>query len=69
MNKIFSYCTMFIFVALALVMRSCTEEYEHTAATAEGEQVYFKTTLASNYDLDPAKNSFQVQITRIQSVG
>lgn len=69
MNKIFSYCTMFIFVALALVMGSCTEEYEHTAATAEGEQVYFKTTLASNYDLDPAKNSFQVQINRIQSEG
>ena len=42
MNKIFSYCTMFIFVALALVMGSCTEEYEHTAATAEGEQVYFR---------------------------
>lgn len=50
---------MFIFVALALVMGSCTEEYEHTAATAEGEQVYFKTTLASNYDLDPAKTVFK----------
>lgn len=69
MNKIFSYCTIFIFMALALIMGACTEEYEYSAATAEGEQVYFKTTLASNYDLDPAKNSFAVQINRIQSKG
>lgn len=69
MNKILSYCTMLAFSMLALIMGSCTDEYEHTDATATGEQVYFKTTLASKYDLDLKKNNFQVEVNRINSVG
>lgn len=60
---------MLAFSMLALVMGSCTDEYEHSGATAEGEQVYFKTSLATKYDLDLTKNNFQVEINRINSAG
>lgn len=69
MNKILSYCTLLACSMLALMLGACTDEYEYTGATAEGEQVYFKTGLASKIDLDITKNSFQVEINRIQSKG
>lgn len=69
MNKIFSFCTFLMLSVLTLMLGSCTEDYEYSAATPEGEQVYFKTTLASRYDLDLNKSTFQVEINRIQSKG
>ncbi len=69
MNKIFSYCAMLLFSALALSLVSCTEEYEYTGATAEGEQVYFSNTLSSTVDLSSSESSFQIPVNRLNTSG
>ncbi len=69
MNKIFSFCAMLLFSVLAFSLVSCTEEYEYTGATAEGEQVYFSNTLSSTVELSNNESSFQVQVNRVNTSG
>ncbi|MCD8291814.1 MAG: hypothetical protein LUC91_09985 [Prevotella sp.] len=69
MNKIFSYCAMLLFSVLAFSLVSCTEEYEYTGATAEGEQVYFSNTLSSTVELTSSESSFQIPVNRMNTSG
>lgn len=69
MNKIFKYSMMLIFSAVALVLGSCTEEFEYTGATIDGEQVYFSNTLSSNINLSPNANEVKIPVNRIQRSG
>lgn len=67
MNKIFNYCAMLLFSAVALVMGSCTEEYEYDpAAAAAGAQVYFNSGLAPTVNLTN-EGSFTVPINRVNA--
>lgn len=67
MNKIFRYSLMLLMSVVAFA--SCTEDYEYTGATAEGEQVYFKTTLGSTYELTKNDKSVEIPVNRINSKG
>lgn len=69
MNKILKHSMMLLFSALALVLGSCTEEFEYTGATAEGEQVYFSNALSSTVNLDPEANEVKIPVNRIQRNG
>lgn len=69
MNKIFKHSMMLVFSALALVLGSCTEEFEYTGATAEGEQVYFSNVLSSTVNLDITANEVKIPVNRIQRNG
>lgn len=69
MNKIFKHSMMLLFSALALVLGSCTEEFEYTGATIEGEQVYFSNALSSTVDLDPNASEVKIPVNRIQRTG
>ena len=69
MNKILRHSMMLLFSALALVLGSCTDEYEYTGATAEGEQVYFSNALSSTVNLDPEANEVRIPVNRIQRSG
>lgn len=60
---------MLLFSALALVLGSCTEEFEYTGAIAEGEQVYFSNALSSTVDLDTEANEVKIPVNRIQRSG
>lgn len=69
MNKIFKHSMMLLFSALALVLGSCTEEFEYTGATIEGEQVYFSNALSSTVNLDPNASEVKIPVNRIQRTG
>ena len=69
MNKIFKHSMMLLFSALALVLGSCTEEFEYTGATIEGEQVYFSNALSSTVNLDPNASEAKIPVNRIQRSG
>lgn len=69
MNRIFNYCTALLLSALTLSLGSCTEEYEYTGTTADGQQVYFSNNLESQIDLSPTQTSVTVPVNRIQRGG
>lgn len=69
MNKIFKHSMMLLFSALALVLGSCTEEFEYIGATIEGEQVYFSNALSSTVNLDPNASEVKIPVNRIQRTG
>lgn len=69
MNRIFNYCTILLVSVLAFALASCTEEYEYTGATVEGEQVYFSNTLSSTVELTLNDNTFKIPVNRIQKEG
>lgn len=63
MKNILKYSMLFVCAVLGLA--SCTEDYEYSAATAEGQQVYFKSDLASTIEISPSANSFNIPVNRI----
>lgn len=67
MNKIYKYCAAAFAGLLALTLGSCTSEYEYDAAVAEGQQVYFSSSLASKVELSSTASSFTVPINRIKT--
>ena len=69
MNRIFNYCTVILISVLAFSLGSCTDEYEYTAAVAEGEQVYFSNALSSTVELNLNQSSIQIPVNRIQRSG
>lgn len=69
MNKIFKHSMLLLFSALALVLGSCTDEYEYIGATIEGEQVYFSNALSSTVNLDPNASEVKIPVNRIQRTG
>lgn len=69
MNRIFNYCTLLLVSVLAFSLGSCTDEYEYTAAMAEGEQVYFSKALSSTVELNSTQSSIQIPVNRIQRSG
>lgn len=69
MNKIHNLFTTLLLAVTALTLGSCTDEYEYTAATVEGQQVYFSNTLASTQNLSDAESSFNVSLNRIMTDG
>lgn len=69
MKRIFNYCTMLLVSVLAFSLGSCTDEYEYTAAVAEGEQVYFSNALSSTVELNSNQSSIQIPVNRIQRSG
>lgn len=69
MKKIHNLFTTLLLAATALTLGSCTEEYEYTAATVEGEQVYFSNTLPSTVELSATENSITVPVNRIDKNG
>ena len=69
MNKIHNLFTTLLLAVTALTLGSCTEEYEYTAATVEGEQVYFSNALASTQNISDTESSFNVSLNRIKTDG
>ncbi len=69
MNKIFSYCATLLFSVLAVSLTSCTEEYEYTGASVEGEQVYFSSALSSTVELSVSESSFVIPVNRVNTSG
>lgn len=70
MNKIHHLFTTILLLAVTtLTLGSCTEEYEYTATTVEGEQVYFSNTLPSTIELSATENSVTVPVNRIDRDG
>lgn len=63
MKNILKYSMLFVLTVLGLA--SCTEDYEYSAATAEGQQVYFQSSLASTVEISPSANSFNIPVNRI----
>lgn len=69
MNKIHNLFTTLLLAVTALALGSCTDEYEYTAATVEGQQVYFSNTLASTQNLSDTESSFNISLNRIMTDG
>ena len=69
MNKIFKHSMMLLLAVLALALGSCTEEFEYTGTTIEGEQVYFSNTLPATIDLDRNAGEVRIPVNRIQRSG
>ena len=69
MKKIFKHSMMLLLSVLALVLGSCTEEFEYTGTTIEGEQVYFSNTLPATIDLDRNAGEVRIPVNRIQRSG
>ena len=69
MNKIFNYFSMLLASVLALTLGACTEEFEFTRSTIEGEQVYFSNSLPSSVDLVPTETEAKVPVNRVQRSG
>lgn len=60
---------MSLLAVMTLTLGSCTEEYEYSAAKAEGEQVYFSNELSSTVELSNTESSYAIQINRINTAG
>lgn len=60
---------MSLLAVMTLTLGSCTEEYEYSAAKAEGEQVYFSNELSSTVELSNTESSYAIQINRINTTG
>lgn len=69
MSKIFKYPAMLLISVLTLSLGACTDEYEYSGATAEGEQVYFSNTLPQTIDLNKNENKVEIPVNRIQKEG
>lgn len=69
MKKIHNLFTTLLLAATALALGSCTDEYEYTAATVEGQQVYFSNTLASTQNISDTESSFNISLNRIKTDG
>lgn len=54
---------------LALIMGSCTDEYEYSGAKAEGEQVYFSNALSSTVELTKTASTIDIPMKRIETSG
>lgn len=66
MKTLFKYSYIALFGVLALLVSSCTNDYDYDAATVQGEQVYFSNALASQVEISSTGNSFKVPVNRIQ---
>lgn len=59
---------IFLLGLITSVVCSCDDEVEYTPAESPtNSQVYFPSSLASNYDLDSGASSFTVEISRVES--
>jgi hypothetical protein len=66
MKTLFKYSYIALFGVLALLVSSCTNDYNYDPATVQGEQVYFSNALASQIEISSTANSFTVPVNRIQ---
>lgn len=60
---------MLTMAVLAIALGSCTDEYEYSGATAEGEQVYFSSELSETVELSATSSSIEIPVNRINTKG
>lgn len=63
---IYSFTWMLI---AALAFTACSSEDEYEWATVSGPQVYFSSTLGTNYDITVDENSFSIPVHRVDTQG
>ena len=60
MKNILKYSMLFVLTVLGLA--SCTEDYEYSAATAEGQQVYFQSSPLPHARLEHLRGVLTINI-------
>lgn len=69
MNKILKYSAVLLAYVLSFSLGACTDEYEYSKASIEGEQVYFSNKLSSHIELSKSESSIKVPVNRIGKEG
>lgn len=64
MKKIIRFSSLILVALVALLVSSCTNEYEYTGAEAAAGDVYFSNSLASTIELTKSESSFDVTLSR-----
>lgn len=69
MKKIIRFSSLILVALVALLVSSCTNEYEYTGAEAAAGDVYFSNSLASTIELTKSESSFDVTLSRTNTSG
>lgn len=70
MNKISKYARIAFAGLVALTVAACTDDYTYdTPAALEGAQVYFSSTLPSQYEVSTTATSFNIPLNRQNTSG